>query len=157
MKMALVALVLAAAMQGGGAPHRWATYHNARAGYSVCYPADLMIPGQGSSDPTVEFFYAGDDLKLGVSGKAAPGQPKAELASMLKVAGDTGDHVTYRAKGDGWAVLSGTTGDGYAFYQRIVIAGGHEADYRLTYAADPTHRADDDAMIKRLNACLRAH
>ncbi len=155
MRIALAALVLAPSIMGAAADHRWATYRNAKAGYSVCYPADLMIPARGSSNPEVEFFYAGDDAKLGVSGKNAPGPPAAELAAMLKVAGNAGDKVTYHARRDGWAVLSGITGDGYAFYQRIIVAGGREADYRLTYAADPAQRRDYDAMIRRLNACLR--
>lgn len=134
----LLAAVLAIASSAGRAemPHRWATYSNARFGYSLCYPADLLRPRPEADNGDGRVFSGDGGAQLRVWGsynslEQSLAEAMREDAARLAKDGAT---VTYRAARANWYVLSGRSG-GNLFYSRRVLTGDRFSSFDLQYPA----------------------
>jgi hypothetical protein len=97
----------------------WKTYINARYGYSLCYPADLLHPGP---EP---------DAHDGVTFNGPPSTTRIVFGSnnvlsdspASAAANDLGESVqiTYHAAKNNWAVASGIAGDKIVFVRQSFI------------------------------------
>lgn len=141
-------LVTASASAQGG--HDWRSYANARFDYSICYPADLLVPQREADNSDGRAFTGADGAKLLVYGsysavdEAVP-QAAASHAQSL-------GRVTYRVVTARGFVLSGRKG-GDIFYEKTDLVGDAYKTFILTYPA----RASGvyNVVAARLAGCFR--
>ena len=131
-------LALASGLADGAAkaemPHRWATYSNARFGYSLCYPAHLLRPQREADNGDGRVFTGTDGAELRVWGNYnALEQSLAEAMreDEGRLAAD-GATVTYRAARANWYVLSGRN-RGTLFYWRRILTSDRFSSFDLHY------------------------
>ena len=112
-----------ASLKGGGRGSGWATYHNARFGFALRYPADVFAYDVGSSE-NVRNFVSRDGAKLhifGVDNVAGTTLTRYRRARMAaRYAGAVFDNVSVPQRKFGF-VLSGRQ-RGSAFYERVTFA-----------------------------------
>src|SRR5262245_11656533 len=115
--------LVTASLKGGGRGSGWATYHNARFGFALRYPADVFAYDVGSSE-NVRNFVSRDGAKLhifGVDNVAGTTLTRYRRARMAaRYAGAVFDKVPVPQRKFG-IVLSGRQG-GSAFYERVTFA-----------------------------------
>lgn len=150
----LVPLLCQAVPTGPAVARDWKDYGNARFGYSICYPADLMTaqPEADNGDGRVFTGRSGASLRVWGSYNAA----EEDIDAI--VAGVTGSgKVTYRSASKDWVAVSGRKG-GEIFYAKILLqkdkAGAIETtkSFVLTYPAKEA--ATYDAIAARLAKCF---
>jgi curved DNA-binding protein CbpA len=112
-----------ASLKGGGRGSGWATYHNARFGFALRYPADVFAYDVGSSE-NVRNFVSRDGAKLhifGVDNVAGTTLTRYRRARMAaRYAGAVFDNASVPQRKFGF-VLSGRQ-RGSAFYERVTFA-----------------------------------
>jgi hypothetical protein len=112
-------------------------YRNARAGYSLSYPSNLLAPQAESVDGTSRRFVSRDGRALLVA-TAATGRSAADLGELFErqSRGASADSpmrvVTYRVRRDDWFVVSGYE-QSRIWYEKTIAAGGTLASFRLEY------------------------
>jgi hypothetical protein len=136
--LGLLAMIgsLAASAALAEVPHRWANYSNARFGYALCYPADLLRPQPESDNGDGRAFSGDDGAQLRVWGnynalEQSLAEAMREDEARLTRDGAT---VTYRAARSNWYVLSGHN-RGKLFYSRRLLTGDQFASFDLQYPA----------------------
>lgn len=132
-------------------------YGNGRFGYAAAYPSGLMTPQAPPTNGDGRRF-EGEGATLAVWGSYGPSVLGLDLRGyMAWVKKTSGDSVTYQAVGGDWFVLSGYVGDGpekgRIYYERVIVKGGAEFAYRLTY--EPGLRERYDPLIPVLNERLK--
>ena len=137
-----------------GAEGRWESYANARFGYAICYPADLMRPQGEADNGDGQRFLAADGAVLAVYGgnevlSRSLDEVYRETASRLA---GSGGRVTYKALKSNRFVVSGHDGAGRVFYATLRARDGQFATFELTYGKD--HAATYDKVAARLNGCF---
>ncbi|QSR17443.1 hypothetical protein CA833_09650 [Novosphingobium sp. KA1] len=135
------------------AQHNWQTYGNARFGYSVCYPADLLRPQREADNGDGRVFVGPHGATLRVwGGYNAVGdtvaQAKSDAAKRFVSQGYT---VTYQVSRPEWFVLSGA-GKGKTFYQRTMLNKDREVSFVLEYPASDA--AIWNPVSAKLSHCL---
>lgn len=150
--LGLAAVLLAQASLAAPA-HRWRTYVNARFGYSLCYPADLLRPQRESDNGDGRVFLGSDGTELRVWGQY--NVLENSLAEIIRedetrLAAD-GSRITYRAMRASWYVLSGRSRD-KVFYLRRHLSGDRSAGFELQYRANAAGLWNPVAM--RLSRCF---
>lgn len=156
--IAPVLLALTCALAGSATsaapPHRWVTYGNARFGYALCYPADLLHPQREADNGDGRAFLGPDGAELRVWGNynaldqslaEAMREDEAQLAAE-------GSAVTYRASRANWYVLSGRSRD-KLFYWRRVLTDDRFASFEFSYPAQAATMWNPIAA--RLSRCFR--
>jgi hypothetical protein len=115
----------AASPRGRGKGAGWATYHNARFGFALKYPADVFADDAGASSENVRIFVSSDGGAMlhifavdNVAGTTLTRYRRARIEE--RYAGAVFDKVPVPQRKFGF-VLSGTQG-GSAFYERVTIA-----------------------------------
>lgn len=116
--------------------HDWRTYANARFGYAICYPADLVQPQAEADNGDGRAFTGAGGAELRVYGrnnatddtlKSAQKDDEARLAT-------DGGAVTYKAAKANWYVLSGRQGD-RLFYVKTRLVKDQFEVFELSYPA----------------------
>ncbi|MGN6768196.1 MAG: hypothetical protein ACTHJY_23900 [Rhizobiaceae bacterium] len=138
------------------ADHRWNVYANARFGYEICYPADLLTAQPEADNGDGRKFTGTSGAELAVWG----GYNVLEQDADAIVADLPGENavVGYRRDAKDWAVVSGEE-NGAIFYAKALLernaAGGIDAlrAFRLTYPAGEAKTYD--AVVARLAKCFR--
>lgn len=150
----LVPLLCLTVPTGPAAAEDWNDYTNARFGYRICYPADLMTaePEADNGDGRVFTGRSGASLRVWGSYNAA----EEDIGTI--VAGVAGDgKVTYRSATKNWVVVSGRKG-GETFYAKVLLEKDAKGEvetiraFRLTYPAKDA--ATYDPVAARLAKCF---
>ncbi|WP_448950264.1 hypothetical protein [Labrys neptuniae] len=132
----------------------WKTYGNARFGYSICYPADLLTaePEADNGDGRVFSAASGASLRVWGGYNAADEDVDAIVAGVV----DKGT-VSYRRAAKDWVVVSGRSG-GDTFYAKILLQKDKKGaidtvrTFLLTYPAGEA--ATYDAVAGKLAKCF---
>jgi len=101
----------------------WASYRNARLGFSLRYPADIFVHEPTQSDHLVTHFRSGDGratLRI-VATSNVPGRTLAQYRTALIQERYRQVKFDYAPQRDTWFVLSGVAGDDI-FYERVTFA-----------------------------------
>ena len=134
--------------------HGWMTYVNVRFQYSICYPADQLVPqGEAANSDGQRFLSSQDGAELAAYGSnnaldETLRQRQSDMQSRL--AGASGK-VTYRAQKANWFVVSGQSGE-TIFYAKTIYSHGQFKSFELTY--DRSAAALYDPVVARLAACF---
>jgi hypothetical protein len=113
------------------AQSNYKTYINARFGYSISYPADLLAP-QGEADNGDGQIFKNRDAEMRVFGSnmLLKGTLLKEFNSVVKEHGTTVTYKTYRKN---YFVVSALS-EGYIFYQKTIArSDGVFITFMITY------------------------
>lgn len=155
--LAVPLLLLVAGMPAMAADHGWNVYANARFGYSICYPGDLLTAQPEADNGDGRKFTGKSGAELTVWG----GYNILEEDMATIVAGLAGENavVSYRRTAKSWAVISGKE-NGAIFYAKALLKRNAARGintvraFRLTY---PTSEAKTyDPVADRLARCFRS-
>ena len=106
-------------------------YENERFGFSVLYPADILLPADRLPDGLGRFFLA-DDGSVALSAYGAPKAAGALEGAYEQELSAEDQTVTYRASGPGWFVVSGFK-NGVVFYQKTLETEDALVSFRISY------------------------
>ena len=151
---AVTLLALAAPELRAAPAHDWQTYVNARFRYSICYPADLLVPQGEPTNGDGQVFAAADGTRLMVFGREnALGEELRSTSadSRSRLAGDTGT-VNYQVLRSNWFALSGRRSDSI-FYAETRARHHQLKSFELVY--DHAHANDYDPVASRIAGCFR--
>lgn len=141
--------LLAFALLGSAPTKNWATYTNARFGFSVDRPADLAPgPEPENGDGLV---FTGHGLKVTSFGNNRINEPKDEFKFRVDEWKKSGK-VTYKVMKKDFFVISGKQGDN-DFYQRTIIAADKYATFILEYPA--SERGHMKSVIEHMGKSLK--
>lgn len=140
-------------VSAGGGARATETYANARFGYTICYPENLLIPQRESENGDGRKFVAKDGAELAVWGQYnVQGTLGEVMADRISWVQKDGGAVTYQAAKKTWFVISGEEG-GKVFYHRTIVGRGDLLiSFRLTYSRDLAARYDP--IIRQLSQCM---
>ncbi|WP_448381483.1 hypothetical protein [Gloeomargarita sp.] len=135
------------------------TYRNARFGYRIAYPRDLMPQGESANgDGQVFIGKDGTTLRVwggyNVLGETLTGAFQAELHRCR----EHRRQVTYRTLGPGFFVVSGYEADGARiFYLKKIVRPERQVGFELVYPAKQRRRYDREvtAMANSLRLLER--
>ena len=123
------------------------TYSNARYGYSISYPADLL-KAQGEAANSDGQVFASDDAEMRVFGTnmLSNGSLAKEYNAVVKEQG--AENVTYKTLKKNFFVVSGAK-DGRIYYQKTMARqGGSFVTFMIEY--DESKRGVYDKAIERM-------
>ena len=149
--LALVILSLAIPAQSQSAT----TYGNARFGYVIAYPADLLVPEREADNGDGRQFHARHGTaKMSVWGAYnAEGQSPEEIARNY--AGDCGaGKVTYKVAKPRLVAFSCVTPAGRVIYQKTVIRQDVLSTVRFDYPNE--ERTIWDPVVRKVSGSLSA-
>lgn len=148
-------LIPLAAQEPAASHHVWKVYTNVRFQYSICYPADLLVPQGAAENSDGQTFLAKDGAKL-----IAYGQNNALNESLKDALDDTASRlagksgkVTYKAIKPGWFVVSGESGKSI-FYAKTLYAHEQFKSFELTY--DNAESSVYKPVVSRLARCFES-
>lgn len=132
--MLLAALLAPACIvraEAEGEAAAWKTYTNARFGFRLLHPPELMASRPPDNGDGREFHTR--DKEFSVAAFAHFMQEGESLETLWKRELEELDAtVTYKRKGDGWFVLSGVR-DGTEYYRKTFVKKGNFASFHITY------------------------
>lgn len=131
---------------GALAQTRYKTYSNARFGYTISYPSDLLTP-QGEADNGDGQIFTDDGVEMRVFGSnmLANGTLQKEYNALVK---EKGASVTYKVFKPNFFVVSGKE-NGKIFYQKTMKgAGGAFFTFMIEY--DETQRQIYDPVVVKM-------
>ena len=143
-------VIFALSLTGFAAQAGYQPYQNARFGYSILYPADLLTP-QGEADNGDGQIFKNADAEMRVYGSnMVLGETLAgEYRRVLKEHGS----VTYKTLGKKFFVVSGTSG-GVIFYRKTFEnREGAYITFEIEYPA--ARRAVYDKVVARVVKSFR--
>ena len=150
----LIAAVLAVLSVQASAQDRWTTYRNDRFGTAIEYPSRFR-PGRPPDNNDGQSFTSPDGAALSVW--ASFNALEHELAGheqFIRDAADAKDHITYRASGSNWFVLSGTRDD-RIFYQRYLFSHRSEVINAFEISYPAALAASYGPVVTRMSKSLR--
>lgn len=136
--------------------HQWDVYANARFGYEICYPADLLTAQPEADNGDGRKFTGTSGAELAVWG--GYNVLEQDMDALIGDLADEGAAVTYRRATKDWAVVSGRK-NGDVFYAKVLLERNAVDDvdtvrnFRLTYPAGEAKTYD--AVVARLAKCFR--
>ena len=138
---------------GPTATHLWKSYANGRFQYSICYPADLLVPQGEPTNADGERFLAKDGAQLlayGSHNALGDRLQDAMATASSRLAGDNG-RVTYKVLEPKWFVISGQNG-ARVFYAKTVLNHDQFKSFELTY--DRANAAMYAPIVTRIAHCF---
>lgn len=138
-------------MPAGG---RWESYANARYAYSICYPAQLLVPQGEADNGDGQTFRASGGAELRVFGSNNALEETLAQAAARQSRYLTGARgkVTYRAAGRGWSVASGSDGKDMLFYAKTLERDDQFVSFTLRYPQAQAARYK--AVVERTARCF---
>jgi hypothetical protein len=152
-------LALGLPLSATAAPGPWNTYQNARFGYSVAYPADLLAPLPEAANGDGRHFQPrrGHADVAVWAGYDATGQSLGALADEAEQ-GCVGGHASYRvvrdAKAPPFMAVSCARPGGAVFYTKALRCKDVTTEIEFTYPN--TESATWDPVVARMSASLSA-
>ncbi len=146
-----LALTVLASAQSAGA----ATYANVRFGYSVGYPAELLIPEPEADNGDGRKFHArhGTATMLVWGSYNADKQSPEEIARAYESDCSAGQ-VNYKVAKSQLVAFSCTTPAGHVIYQKTLIHGDVLTTVRFEYPVG--ERTIWDPVVQQVSGSLRA-
>lgn len=145
-----------------GPTHTFQPYGNARFGFWIEYPDDLLTP-KGESDNGDGQVFEGKSGKLTASGSylamlnddGSVWKFRQYFDWDVKLAQEAGDKVTYKVSGATWFVISGFRKNGRIFYERVItdIEQSRMATFSLEY--EPSVRSSYDSLVDHLTKTFK--
>jgi hypothetical protein len=132
----------------------WQPYLNARFGYSICYPADLLVPqGEAENGDGQKFLSKDSRAQMLVYGSnnALNQTVASSYSDELKAEAKAGFNITYKLLKPDYFVLSGS-GSGKIFYERVVLVGDVFKTFRMEYPEDT--KALFDPITSTMSGCF---
>jgi hypothetical protein len=131
-------------------PQRYATYLNARFGYSIRYPVSLQPQPEAENGDGRVFLSADGKTTLTVWGRL-PVSPAGDLEQAMTYAKEN-RRVNYRIKRPTWFVLSGFTNDSKVFYSKTVLVSDRTGTYLKTFefVYPISQKAQWDSIVTRV-------
>lgn len=156
--VAIVVMALAAAPAGRAAPAGWNTYHNARFGYSVLYPGDLLAPlPEADNGDGRHFQPRPGHADVAVWAGYANGQTLAGLAAEAErdCAGGRASYKVVRTqKRPPFMALSCAKPGGQVLYAKALQCADVITQIQFTYPA--AEKTTWDAVVTTMSASLGA-
>lgn len=120
------------------------TYTNARYGYSISYPSNLLVPqGEADNGDGQAFLSKDGAAEMRVYGSQDLGGGLAQ--SYLEA--QAGKAVSYKTMKGNWFVVSGRA-NGKIFYQKTMLKGGALKTFTIEY--DESQKSIYDAITARI-------
>jgi hypothetical protein len=139
----LVSLLVVAAPSTDG----WATYSNARYGYSIGIPPGLVGQGESENGDGQQFQDASGKVRLRVW--ASHKMEDDERRTYLESWREQGIRVTYQPRGKGWWVLSGEDKEGRILYLKQLEKNGVLYSFEWSHPKGAKTWQDATARIAR--------
>ena len=129
-----VCFPLPAPAQGTSDAISYKTYGNSRFGYSIAYPAGILIPqGEADNGDGQKFLSKDEKVVMLVYGQFnVLNQTLKNAFSEALREGTPGGAVTYKLLKDNWFVVSGTVSN-RVFYQKTMLVGNTFKTFRIEY------------------------
>jgi hypothetical protein len=146
-KLSILFLIFILSVVAPAAQTNYKTYANARFGYSISYPADLL-KAQGETSNSDGQVFANDDAEMRVFGTnmLLNKSLSKEYNAVVKEHG--AENVTYKTLKKNFFVVSGAK-DGKVFYQKTVARnGGSFVTFMIEY--DAAKRGVYDKAVERM-------
>jgi len=140
----LLAILVLSAFAFGQTKYK--TYNNARFGYSISYPSDLLTP-QGEADNGDGQVFSGDGAEMRVFGSNSLLNEtlRKEYNALLE---EKGGSVTYKVFKNTFFVISGKE-NGRIFYQKTMEdSDGAFITFMIEY--DESKRRTYDAVVTKI-------
>ena len=140
----LLAILVLSAFAFGQTKYK--TYNNARFGYSISYPSDLLTP-QGEADNGDGQVFSGDGAEMRVYGSNSLLNEtlRKEYNALLE---EKGGSVTYKVFKNTFFVISGKE-NGRIFYQKTMEdSDGAFITFMIEY--DESKRRTYDAVVTKI-------
>jgi len=134
----------------------WASYRNARLGFSLRYPADIFVPEPAQSDDLVTRFRSRDGratLQIVATSNVA-GRTLAQYRTALIQERYRQAQFDYAPQRDTWFVLSGVAGDDI-FYERVTFACDRRSLHGWTLVFPSSERALYEPTIEEMHRNYR--
>ena len=134
----------------------WASYRNARFGFSLRYPADIFVPEPAQSDDLVTRFRSRDGratLQIVATSNVA-GRTLAQYRTALIQERYRQAQFDYAPQRDTWFVLSGVAGDDI-FYERVTFACDRRSFHGWTLVFPSSERALYEPTIEEMHRNYR--
>jgi hypothetical protein len=127
----------------------WTSWHNARFGFSICYPANVFPAPRESQVRHAIAMESKDSAQL-----IAGGIPyaRATLAEPIRMERERLTHVALVGRGENWFVVSGTRVD-QILYTKAIKAGDRLIAFRFRYPQSLAARYAP--MVERISRCLK--
>ncbi len=113
---------------------KWKKYPNARFGFVLTYPGELIagpLPANGGGR---EFHTADGEFSVLANGHFLMADDGDSLEKRWKdELKECGDSVTYKKKVATWYVVSGVGKNGVEYYVKFFVKGSNWAEFRITY------------------------
>ncbi len=134
--------------------HVWRTYVNARFGYAICFPSDLLKAQGEAPNGDGQTFVGAGGAELAVFG--ANNVQNASLPALVKdysssMAGRDGT-ITYQVVRSAWAVYSGANA-ATVFYSKVMTRADQYIVMELRY--DRGRSATYSKLVPIINRCLK--
>ncbi|MEP6667702.1 MAG: hypothetical protein ABJF10_01030 [Chthoniobacter sp.] len=108
----------------------WKEYVNARFGFKISHPAELVASPDPANGGGREYHTKDKEFSVSVEGHFLNGATLESFwAEDLK---KLGSHITYKKKTADWYVVSGVK-DGLEFYHKLHVKDGNWAEVSFTY------------------------
>jgi hypothetical protein len=127
------------------AQNKWKIYQNARFGYSIAYPSDLLVP-RGEADNGDGQIFAGKSAEMRVFGSnmLLNETMLKEFDAVVKER----QNVSYKIYRKNFFVVSGAS-DGVIFYRKTIAkSGGAFVTFTIEY--DESERETYDAIVTQI-------
>jgi hypothetical protein len=130
----------------------WKNYQNARFGTKAQIPAGwTALPEPENGDGIV---LESPDKRASITISGGYNEPPTVAALEDSSEPAKGATVTYKKRGPGWLVISGTKGD-LIFYQKYLLSCGNEILNSLSLEYPATDKASYDTIVKHASDSLR--
>lgn len=133
----------------------WATYVNARYGFVICYPENLLMAQGEADNGDGQTFKAPDGAELRAFGSNNVFNRSLTAETMEEARYYMGRRgkVTYRVEKRDWAVISGNDGRATAFYTKTFKRDDQFVTFQLKYPKVAATRYKP--VVERLFSCFR--
>ncbi|MEO5754734.1 MAG: hypothetical protein ABIR38_08505 [Chthoniobacterales bacterium] len=117
-----------------GSEAKWKEYRNARFGFVLTYPPNLIGTREPENGGGREFHSGDGDFSVAASahflmrddGDSLERRWQDELKSL-------GDTITYKKKSATWYVVSGVSKEGTEYYHKLYLKDSNWAAFQITY------------------------
>lgn len=149
-KACLLFLLMVFGVNASAAELVYKTYVNSRYGFSIDYPDYLIPQGEAVNGDGQVFLSKDGEAELRVYARACIDDRDTTPAEFLRKADaekvKEGRVISYRAKGKGFAVVSGTKGK-QIYYDKLMTTGNWCTFFQWNYAASNKEKYDEATRL----------